>query len=212
MVFTLGDVESELPSVLERALSMEARGGSAWDLYTVVRPSDRSSSIDNQFFSLTRSLEAYHREHRQIEKVPTDEHEKHVSAAVAALGEDFPSEFVDWATSQLEYPYEPSLRKRLDGLVREWSDLLAPILPSAKKRNSFIFRVVNTRNCHAHGGQEACANAASGQRLRYITRVLGLIATAQVLVELGIERAHFVELLKSRSWYQDLARSNQLEN
>jgi hypothetical protein len=209
MLFQLADVRAELPIMLDRAFSIAGNGGSAQDLYYQVCPSERRVSIEDQFFGLIRSLEAYHREHRQVDEVPASEHQGRVDAVLAGIPSDVPSEFREWVIGKLQYPNEPHLRKRLTDLVKEWSDLTNPLLPNRDRRESFVSLVVSTRNCFAHGTEPACGQAATSCQLRFITSVLTILATAQALLDLGIEQRRCVELIRSRSWYQLLVQRNQ---
>lgn len=86
---------------------------------------------------------------------------------------------------------EPRLRQRLNEILTEVNDIFNI---SAKKRKSYIHKIVNTRNYFTHFDESLKSQIFDAIPMYYITKYLKLVLRVLLLRELGINN----ELIKQR--------------
>jgi hypothetical protein len=206
MLFTLPDLGDALGQAIEHWLGASSNLPDVFDLYFGALFEGRPP-IREQFFSLIRALEAYHRRVLQPTDEAEDEHNRRIDRLLDLISDDYPEDFRDWADGKLRFAYEPTLRRRLTEVVRTWDAITGQLIGNSARRGDFISGLVHTRNCLTHAGFESCQRAFDGLALHLATGILRQIADAFLLRELAIDDGTCVKLITEREEYGRLHRA-----
>lgn len=132
--------------------------------------------LESRFLSLSQGLETLHRRSSDETKFPESEYE----SIKKAILENCPTGYRKWLESKLAYGNEIPLRKRLDRVIEPFATLLG----DARKRKSFVSKVVDTRNFHTHYDSKLKRSVANSRELVNICSALE-----------GIFRLHFLQMI-----------------
>ena len=113
--------------------------------------------LEGEFLSLVRGIEVLHRKSSQDTEMPEEQFENLVNGIL----ENTPQEKRGWIMGKLKYANELSLRKRMKEMLEPFQHLYG----DKKKQNSFISKVVNTRNYLTHFDGNLAEDAAKGNDL-----------------------------------------------
>jgi hypothetical protein len=133
---------NQIGSMLSEWLSKYEHLRSSFDLYfaTIYNPGAYSKE---RFLSLARAIEAYHRCTYSNCDIDPDEHDKRVEEVISAV----PKTHQEWLRKQLLFSNEPSLRKRLQDLMRDPANV---IFPDHKLQKKLVQATVETRHSLTH--------------------------------------------------------------
>lgn len=151
--------------------------------------------LEQKFSCLVEALEAYHRRIMQNYELPMDKHNERICKILDAV----PQEYKTWLERKLEYSNEPILRRRLRELLNNHSVTVPNFI---RNRESFIDKVVITRNYLIHHDPRLEAKAAKKEKLHYITRRLQLLVDLCLLKELGFSSDEVQGFVPTK--YQDI--------
>jgi hypothetical protein len=136
------------------------------------------------FLSLVHCLEAFHRhnfpDHTEMAQ---NDHDKLISEILSSVNQDHK----DWLSKQLDHSNEVILRSRINKLISEYP-LLKKFFSSNTKMDSFVNKVVITRNYLTHYDEENKKNAAEGEELGEITDKIKLFLDVLFLSRLGFDQ------------------------
>ena len=137
------------------------------------------------FLSMIQGIESLHRKKFKDMKPLTDEEFIEVKKAISNLELNEAQKKV--INSKLEYANEINLRKRLNHLLlKELFNL--DLFPNKTSVNSFINKVMNTRNYLTHYDESLKSETASEDTLREITDKLNLILYFWILKIVGLDQ------------------------
>lgn len=194
MLFTLGDINEDFGGFLSNWFGKAERLGPVYDLYFATAYGS-PAYLDDRFLSLVQGVEAYHRRALGTTELSEEAHDRRLGEIVSAA----PDNHEDWLRGKLAYSNEPSLRKRLAEILRRDPEVMKPIFgESSKKRDGFIFKVVETRNYLTHYDESKKGTAAVGRELYEGTERLKSVLEACLLKEVGFEGERLVEILSRK--------------
>jgi hypothetical protein len=194
MLFTLGDLAGDFDRFLNNWFGKVEPLGPVHDLYFATAYGS-PAYLDDRFLSLVQGVEAYHRRALGTLELPEEEHERRVGEIVGAA----PDAHKDWLRGKLAYSNEPGLRKRLAEIMRQDPEVMKPIFGnSSKKREGFMYKVVETRNYLTHYDESKKDAAATWQELYELTERLKSVLEACLLREVGFEGDHLKEVLSRK--------------
>lgn len=149
--------------------------------------------VENQFLSVVRGLESYHRYLGTIDTAEDAALEEARSNILAFIHEKTPPEFQEFFVSKVQYTGDISLRSRLNTLIKELppelSDHLFGALTS-NTRTKLIQQIIDTRNYYTHRDNiKKYPNVIeSGLAVSNLTDRLASMLTFFCLTHLGIDR------------------------
>jgi len=153
--------------------------------------------LNLKFLCLIQALEAYHSRTTTNQELVSEEHDKRISKIL----ESVPSEYKEWLNQELKYSNEPNLRRRLRDLYNTFSLTLKSL---NIKKESFINKVVNTRNYLTHYDVELKGKSAKRKELFVITEKLRILTEMCLMKELGLSIEEINSLILKR--YQERLR------
>jgi len=176
MLFTFQDIpdfETFIKNWFEKANLLEP----VYYLYLITLY-DPDMYIEQQLLSLVGAIEAYHRRTMDNFELPKEQHNKRLEEILRSV----PEEYKGWLNEKLSYSNEKSLRKRLKEVVKEFDPILKELIPVL---DSFVDKVVKTRNYLTHNDEKLKDQAATGKDLLELVENLKIIAEICLLKELG---------------------------
>ena len=203
-------VKSQLDEVLNKWLECYQADEYApsINLYSAVL-SQPSMFLDVKFLFYAQSLEVLHRRISEETAMPDEE----FKSVVGAMLEDVPEHHKEHFRAKLAYANELSLNQRLKILLEEFSELYGI---SGRDRNSFVRKVVVTRNYLTHYDKSLKSETANTQDLFDLTRKLKSLLQLHFLQLIGMDNESITELTKSNPLYHDLMmrlwKSNKQES
>jgi hypothetical protein len=193
MLFAYVDIEADFSEIIKKWLAVSDELSSVCDLFFSVMY-NRNLYQENRFLNIAQAAETYHR--RRFKKdVPGDEHVKRLAAILASA----PEEYREWLEKKLTYSHEPNLSQRLKDLIREVDKVIKPLL---RRKDSFVQKVVDTRNFLTHYDPSLENKAAKGEALFVLTQTLSLLVQACFLHELGLSDEKSIEFFGRSSDYK----------
>lgn len=192
MLFSLRDLPGGFGPAIQRWLETSEILGPVYRLYlgTVYNP---QAFLEQRFLNLVQALEVYHRRAMDTTDLPEEEHERRKQEILDAV----PERHRAWLEDRLEYSNEPSLGRRLKEIIRRYPDSTYPVAgENSRKRDSFVFKVVATRNYRTHFDQNLEDQAVREvNELHEISQKLRKLLEVCLLGEIGFEDAQIRDLL-----------------
>jgi ApeA N-terminal domain 1 len=197
MLFTLADARPRLGEILQTWFERQElmREVFARYFYLVHGPTpDR----DHAFESYVRVLETHHRR-TAAETAASDEIRERVQGIVHAVTDVDDRE---WLEQLLAHSHEPSLSKRLKQTLNRCPTVATRAIGSSKKKDSFVWKVVNTRNYKIHLDPLKKHEAADGTELVVLVYQLRALVEMTLLLELGFECDEVDAIFKRTGQYE----------
>lgn len=158
---------------------------------------NQSQYIQNEFLSLTRAIESYHRIQHGDQYLPEDEFEKYYNELVEGIPEKYDSSFRDHLEyGVFKYANEYSLRKRLKILSDELEEITSVLPPNYRDEANDI---ADTRNTLTHRTPDT--EGPEPDRLAYYCDVLNSLIEIILLKEIGIPDQKIRERISVRYHY-----------
>jgi hypothetical protein len=149
--------------------------------------------LRHQFLSLVQGLEAYHRRALVTTEVP-EEHQVRLQEILDSV----PNRYRSWLEGELAHSHEPNLRRRLNEILGRDPASVKLILGNRKDRDSFVHKVVETRNYLNHFDKSKELIAEREEGLYRITRKLKSLLEVCLLWEIGFEGDRMTKILSRR--------------
>lgn len=150
--------------------------------------------LDVKFLFFAQSLEVLHRRVSD-ETVMSDEEFRCIRSAML---EAVPEKWKDHFCGRLNHANEPSLRRRLRMLLKDFSELYCI---NSKGRESFANKVVITRNYLTHYDKSLKSEAADDQGLFDLTRKLKSLLQLHFLQLIGLDKQTIAEITRRNPSY-----------
>ena len=200
MLFTLSDIQSDFPKIVNNLIAKEEVLRPINSLYFAVM---NSSSIhpDHLFLTLTRALESYHRRIFGGHFVDQIEYEPIKDALEAAIPEGLGTDFYDNLRSRIKYGNEYSLRGRLKDLLNRFGGPCSVFIADPRE---FTKIVVCTRNYLTHFDEDDKPCAKTGIDLYWIAHKLLAVLDICLMNELGFSSKRIESLIARNRRYQYL--------
>jgi hypothetical protein len=167
-----------------------------FDLYfgTIYHP---HSYLNFNFLALTQAFESYHRNMVGGHYLDRDTYIKsHYDSMVKAIPAGIENGFRQSLKKRLEFGYELSLRKRLTDTIKSMDEQLQKLFIGNFKRDTFIGKVINTRNYFTHFDNTTADDVAHGSDLYALNVKLSYLIAILILKELEVSDQHILNAFK----------------
>ncbi len=196
MFFGYGNVADQLEEILIKWFENYETSKPAFNLYFASR-SGGHKYLEGKFLSLAQGIETLHRRNSQETQMSEDEFRNLIDTILTAIPDDGQRQWID---EKLKYANELSLRKRIKQMIEPFRDLFG----NARKRDSFIGKVVDTRNYLTHYDSSLENKASSGEDLWKLCIKLEALFQLHFLHLIGMDS----KFIKSIANNNDVLRNN----
>ena len=179
MLFGYGNVSDQLEEILIKWLENYEISKPAFNLYFASK-SGGHKYLEGKFLSLAQGIETLHRRNFQGTRMPEDEFRNLIDTILNAVPDDGQRQWID---EKLKYANELSLRNRIKQMIEPFKDLYG----NKKERNSFISKVVDTRNYLTHFDSSLEDKAAGVEDLWKLCLKLEVLFQLHFLRLIGID-------------------------
>lgn len=177
MLFTLSADQEQSLAATRSWLDRWATLGPFLHLYLGATQS-RDAYQEHAFLSLVQALEGLHRATASNYLVPRAQHRERIKRILTTLA----AEDREFVKSGLQYSNEPSLRHRLDELLKRALSILPGFVDEPK---SLLRKAVATRHYFSHFAPGLRGKAADSWELLSMVRTLSTVFEVLALAELG---------------------------
>ena len=179
MLFRYRDVADQREEILTKWIKNYDISKPSFNLYFSTL-SGGQKYLDGKFLSLAQGIETLHRRNSQETQMPEDEFSNLKDKILKAVPD---TEEKKWIKEKLKYANELSLRKRMKQMIEPFKGLFGNL----QRRNSFISKVVDTRNYLTHYDSSLENQAASGEDLGKLYMKLEALFQLHFLRLIGID-------------------------
>ena len=194
MLFSYRDVADEFEEIITKWLENYDIYEPTFNLYFASVSSDQKY-MEWKFLSLAQGIETLHRRSSQEMEMPEEEFIKIKKNVLEAT----PNEKQEWLAVRLKYANELSLRKRIKQMIQPFKDLFG----NGKERDSFISKVVDTRNYLTHYDSGLETKAASGEDLWRLCMKLEALFQLHFLRLIGVNLESIKSIVNKNSTLRD---------
>ena len=188
------DVENELEKILEGWLKNYGNSEPAFNLYFASK-SGINGYLESLFLSLIQGIETLHRRNSQETKRPNEEFEQLRNR----IFENVPEDAKKWLEEKLKYANELSLRQRLRRMIKPFERFFG----NKGEQDSFISKVVNTRNYLTHYDDSLARQAADENDLWMLYRKLEALFQLHFLRLVGMENESIISIVRQNTALKD---------
>ena len=194
MLFCYKDATNQVEEILTKGLENYEIYEPAFNLYFASVFSGQKY-LEWKFLSLTQGIETLHRRSSQEMEMPEEEFIKIKENVLEIM----PNEKQGWLAVRLKYANELSLRKRIKQMIKPFKDLFG----NGGERDSFICKVVDTRNYLTHYDSGLEAKAASGEDLWRLCLKLEALFQLHFLRLIGMNIESIKSIVKKNTTFRD---------
>lgn len=155
--------------------------------------------LEHKFLNLTQIVEPFHQHTYGGKYLSDEDYEEAYDALVNAIPDWIERDFRESLETRLRYANEFSLRKRLQDICNEYWEILSKFI---KNKDTFIHRVVDTRNYLVHHDEELKQRAARGRDLFRLIQKLRILVEICLLTELGFSPKEVKKLFAAHRRYR----------
>lgn len=189
----LDHLEIELPVILNNWFEKSEILEPAIILYVATLSTDLGYS-EFRLLNYAQALEALHRRVFGGKYLTDEEYKPVCQTLTNSIPESLEISHRDSLKGRIKYGHEFSQRKRIKLLLDEvWEDCLDKFIDD---KNTFINKVINTRNYLIHYDSASEAKAVEGTEIFYIAERLKIILIAHILLQLGIPKKNVYRDIK----------------
>jgi len=198
MLVSYADVSSRLFPIMNKWLSLQTSLEPVLDLFFAVTCNPGASGIQT-FLNYVQALETYHIRIGSKEIDPPDLHAARMEEIIRAA----PERHRAWLKEHLAFSNSPTLAIRLRELIERMPELVCSMVGD---REIFIRDVKRTRNYYTHYDPARQEEAKTGGELVGLSRVLGSMLEAILLMEVGLSLEEIRDKQRHRrklprAWY-----------
>ncbi len=192
MLFTFKDISGRFESFLRKWFEKVDLLEPIYDLYfgTLYNP---CMYLKHRFLSLIQAIESFHQRIYGGEYLLDENYKKVYDTLVNAIPNGVKTDFKEILENKLKYGNELSLRKRLKEIFDKYQEILNVFI---ENKNTFIEKVVDTRNYQTHHDKDLKERYASGKELYNLTQKLKILLEICLLIELGFSSEEIKDLYK----------------
>jgi hypothetical protein len=140
--------------------------------------------LQSQFLHLSQAVESFHRRTVGGLYLREDQYEAVKSVVIAAIPPTLDTGLRARLKSQIKYANEPSLRRRLTGILEGLSERELSMI--CQNSGEFIGAIVDTRNYLTHLDESSGEDILEDQQLLHAGQKLELLLTILLLKHLGL--------------------------
>ncbi len=193
MLFSYRDIENNFEKIINKWYGQHDKINSILGLFldNFYNPGIFN---ENRFLNIAQALETYHRRFKKNNVLPKDQHKKRIENIINS----FSDELKEWLKQKLSFSNEPTLKERIDELLKEYSnDTIQKLI---KDFESFSKLVKDSRNYYTHYDKSLEKKAARGGDLYYLTERMKVLLTCCLLNVTGFDNNLIQELLKRNEY------------
>ena len=192
MLFTFKDISGRFESFLRKWFEIVDLLEPIYNLYfgTLYNP---RMYLEHRFLSLIQAIESFHQHIYEGEYLSDENYKKVYDALVNAIPSGVKTDFKESLENKLKYGNEFSLRKRLKEILDKYQEILNVFI---ENKNTFIEKVVDTRNYQTHHDEDLKERSTSGKELYRLTQKLKILLEICLLTELGFSSEEIKGLYK----------------
>lgn len=194
MLFCYKDVADQVEEILTKWLENYDIYEPTFNLY-FASVSSSQKYLEWKFLSLAQGIETLHRRSSQEMEMPEEEFRKIKKNVLEVT----PNEKREWLAVRLKYVNELSLRKRIKQMIQPFKDLFG----NGKERDSFIRKVVDTRNYLTHYDSGLETKAANGEDLWRLCMKLEALFQLHFLRLIGMNIESIKSIVNKNSTLRD---------
>ncbi len=194
MLFCYKDVADQIEEILTKWLKNYDIYEPTFNLY-FASVSSGQKYLEWKFLSLAQGIETLHRRSSQEKEMSEGEFIKIKKNVLEII----PDEKQEWLETRLKYANELSLRKRIKKMMQPFKDLFG----NGRERNSFISKVVDTRNYLTHYDSGLKAKAASRESLWKLCMKLEALFQLHFLRLIGMNIESIKSIVNKNSSLRD---------
>jgi DNA-binding Xre family transcriptional regulator len=201
MFFTFNDLHEDFQLYLQNWLGRSAKLEPVFNLYFGTMFNDNMYE-EHRFLSLIQAAESYHRLADFRNSVVTKEDfrplRKKLRVVIDQAG--LPEEEAGILKSKMTFWNEIVLKDRLQDLLNAEAFLISHLIPNTE---TFVQKVVSTRNYLTHFTSKSKARAASGRELTDLSEQLRFLLELRLLSELGFsddKKSKIIERNRHYGW------------
>jgi hypothetical protein len=188
MLFTFKDISDRFETFLKTWIEKEDLLKPFYDLYfgTLYNP---RMYLEHEFLSLIQAIESYHRRVYGGKYVTDEDYEKIYDSLISFIDSmEINNKLKKRLEDSLKHGNEFSLRKRLKDIIKKHEDVIKLFMKNNKARDSFIHKVVVTRNYLTHYDEDLKESSAKDIELYILIQKLKLLLEICMLSELGFSQ------------------------
>ena len=194
MLFSYRNIADKIEKILTKWLESYEIYEPAFNLYFASMFSGQKY-LEWKFLSLAQGIETLHRRSSQYTEMPDEEFIK----LKRSILEGIPENKKDWLEARLKYANELSLRKRIKQMIKPFKDLFG----NGRQRDSFIGKVVDTRNYLTHYDSRLETKAASRESLWELCMKLEALFQLHFLWLIGMDIESIKSIVNENSTLRD---------
>lgn len=194
MLFHYRDVADQVEEILTKWLENYETSEPAFNLYFASVASSQKY-MEWKFLSLVQGIETLHRRNHQEIEMPKEEFKNLVDTILQVV----PQNRKDLIERKLKHVNELSLLKRIKKMMQPFKELFG----NGREQNSFISRVVDTRNYLTHYDSEIEIKAASGEDLWKLCMKLEALFQLHFLRLIGLNIESIKSIVKKNTALRD---------
>lgn len=199
-LFSLEPIRQHWAQVIRDWFILADDLGPTMDMFFSLAYSD-SMYLEHQFLTLMQVAESYSRVRRRLDP-PINK--KEFEAKKAEVLGYIPPELRDWLEPRVvPYSGSPSLRLRIDDLIKQTAPILRPLIPDAL---AFARQVTEMRNLLEHKSYERGSERHELMHILQMVYRLKVILSSSFLLEIGIPPDQAAQIFQNNSRYRDELR------
>ncbi len=188
MLFSYRDIEYNYEEIINNWYSQQDKINSILGLF-LNNFNNPGVFNENRFLNIAQALETYHRRFNKNNVLPKKQHKKRLKNIIDSVSD----EYKGWLKQKLPFSNEPTLKERIDELLRDNSN--ETINKLIKNFDSFSKLVKDSRNFYTHYDKSLEKKAARGEDLYYLTERMKLLLTSCLLNVIGFDNNLIQKLL-----------------
>lgn len=199
MLFSYEHVANDLERMLANWFANYETSAPAFNLYFASK-SGAHKYLDGKFLSLVQGIETLHRRNSQETLMPESE----FNDLVTTISKACPNDKQDWLNEKLQYANELSLRQRIKQMIEPFQHLYG----SPKECQSFVGKVVATRNYLTHYDSRLAKQSANGEELWKLCMKLEALFQLHFLRLIGLDGKTIDNIVEKNHALRNKLKSN----
>lgn len=201
VLFLADDVDGRFQEVMDKWYGVYEEMEDVCDLFFGVHY-NQGMPLTNQFLSIMRSLETYHRVRFSKYDIPQNEHGRRVKKIISFIPSDYKHR--QWANDILYNSNYMSLKSRMAKLIEEGRPVVNRLVEFTE---DFAKWAKDTRNFFTHRDERSSMNVARGERLGLLNQSLLWIMRIHFMREVGLTPSQSEELLEENDRFRVLVEA-----
>jgi hypothetical protein len=193
LLFSYQDIEKNFKVIINNWYTQHDKINSILGLFLVNFYNPGIFNV-NRFLNIAQALETFHRRFKKNNVLPKNQHKERLKTIINSVDK----KFKEWLKQKLSFSNEPTLKERIDELLKDYSN--QTIQKLIKDFDNFSKLVKDSRNYYTHYDKSLEKKAAKGEDLYYLTERMKVLLTCCLLNVIGFDNNLIQELLKRNKY------------